>query len=56
MEMSTLFLQYVASKFGQSTKALLLVGTMIVTEVDASNLPKFKTREEKEEYLDKLEF
>ena len=54
--MSTLFLQYMASKFNQSTKALLLARTIIVTEVDASKLSKFKTREEKEEYLDKLEF
>ena len=56
MELNTLFLQYVASKFSQSTKTSLIAETLVVTEVDSSKLLRFKTKEEKEEYLDKLEF
>ena len=56
MDLNSIFLQYIASKFGQSTKAALLAGTLVVTEVDSSKLPRFKTKEEKKEFLDKLEF
>ena len=56
MEFNTIFLQYVASKFGQSAKATLLAETLVVTEVDTSKLPRFKTKQDKEDYLDKLEF
>ena len=56
MEFNTIFLQYVASKFGQSAKATLLAETLVVTEVDSSKLPRFKAKQDKEDYLDKLEF
>ena len=46
MELNSIFLQYVASKFGQSTKVSLLARTLVVTEVDSSKLPRFKTKEE----------
>ena len=56
MDTNILFLRFLASKFGQSTKASLLAETLVVTEVDSSKLPKFKTKKEKAEYLATLEF
>ena len=56
MELNSIFLQYVASKFSQSTKVTLLAETLVVTEVDCSKLPRFKTKQDKEDYLYILEF
>ena len=56
IEFNIIFLQYVASKFGQSAKTILLAEALAVTEVDSSKLPRLKTKQDKEDYLDKLEF
>ena len=56
IEMNVKLLDYVGSKYGQSAKVSLEVGEMVVTEVDESLLPKFKTEAEKDEHLKKLEY
>ena len=45
IEANTIFLKHVVSKFGQNTKASLLAGKLITTELDSSKLPKFKNKE-----------
>ena len=37
------FLDYVGGRFGQSVKASMEAGEIVVTEVDSSILPKFYT-------------
>ena len=56
MESSKALLNFVSSKYGQSTNASSHAGQSVVTEVDESLLRKFKTENEKTDYLDKLEF
>ena len=56
MEFNIIILQYITSKFGQSAKTTLFAETLVVTEVDSSKLPRLKTKQDKEDYLDKLEF
>jgi len=46
----------VSSKCGQSVKALLEVGKIVVTAVDESLLRKFKTKKDKTDYLATLEY
>lgn len=54
-ESYAIFLHYVAAKFGQSAKASLVARELIAAEVDSNILQKFKTKEEKEKHLSKLE-
>ena len=44
-------LSYIGSKYDQSTKACMLAREMIVTEVDETLLPKFKTDKDKMKHL-----
>ena len=56
IESSNIFLDYVESNFGQSVKALLIEGELVVTEVDESLIPKFETAEAEVDYLSKLKY
>ena len=50
------YLDYVGSKYGQSVKASLMAGKLVVTEIDGSTLKKFKTKDEQTKYLSTLEY
>ena len=50
------FLDNVGSKYGQSSRASLLTGKIIVTEVDNTILNKLKTKLEQTTNLESLEF
>ena len=50
------YLDYIGSKYGQSAKASLIAGKLVVTEIDTSVLKRFKTKDEQTKYLDSLEF
>ena len=50
------FLDNVGSKYGQSVRASLLTGKIIVTEVDNTILNKLKTKLEQTKNLESLEF
>lgn len=56
VEIKTILLNFIAAKFGQIVRSSFTAGKVIVTEVDDSILPKFKTKEEKEDHLGNLEF
>ena len=56
VEINREFLKYVGARFGQSVRALLASGEIVITEVDEDLLPKFKTPEDKQNHLDGLEF
>ena len=45
VESNTIFLTWVVAKHSQSVKALLLVGEVVVTEVDEDAISKFDTKE-----------
>ena len=49
-------MDYVGSKYGQSVKALVIAGRLVITEVDKTVLKKFKTKDEQTKYLESLEF
>ena len=51
-----MLMDYVGNKFGQSMKVLMLVGRMIVTEVDEKLIPNFETEEDKRKHVDELEY
>ena len=55
IEDNAVLMKHIASKFGQSTKASLMTRTLVVTG-SGSELPKFKTKEEQTEQIEKLEF
>ena len=46
-----MFLDFVGSRHGQSVKASLEAGELIVTEVDEKYLKRFETEEEEKTYL-----
>ena len=48
---STIFLDFVGSRCGQSVKASLEAGELVVTEVDAKYLKKFETEKDEKDYL-----
>ena len=48
-------MDYVGSKYGQSAKASIIAGKLVVTEVNKSLLKKFKTKEDQKKYLAGLE-
>ena len=50
------FYSYFTSKYRQSVKVSLLVGILVVTKVDKSLLPKFKTQKNETNYLATLAF
>ena len=54
MESNKVFMDYVGCTFGQSIKALLIAGELVVIEVDESLLLKFETVETKKDYLSKI--
>ena len=56
IETNAVLMKYISSKFGQSTKASLMTGTLVVTEVYSNELTKFKTKDEQIEHIEKLEF
>ena len=49
-----MFLDYVGRRFGQSVKASIEGGELVVTEIDDSVLPKFETEEDMKEHTVKL--
>ena len=49
------FLNHTGNKFGQSVKSYLMTGEIVVTDIDESLLPKFKTEVEKDDHLKRLE-
>ena len=56
VESSAKFLDYVGARLGQSAKASLEAGEVIVTEVDTSILPIFETKKAMEEHIESLKF
>jgi len=54
MESNRVFMDYIGCTFGQSVKASLIAGELVVTEVDESLLPKFVTAEAEKDYLSEL--
>ena len=56
IESNITFLDYVRSKFGQSSKASLNEGEMVATEVDETMLPIFDTEEIIEAHVTGLMF
>ena len=56
VECKAKFLDYVSSRFGQSAKVSLDTGELIIAEVDKKYLQKFKTKEETEAYVKRLEY
>ena len=50
------FLNYVVNKIGQSAKASLMEGDLVITEIVEDPLPKFKTEEEKKNHLEHWNF
>ena len=50
------FLDYVGSKYGQSSKVSITAGKLVVTEIDKKILKKFKTKEEHENHMKTLNF
>ena len=50
------FMNYVGSKYSQSDKVSIMVGKLVITKVDETLVPKFKTEEAKNNHLDKLEY
>ena len=56
VESNRLFLNYVAAKYGQSVKASLLAGDIVVTEIDEDIIPKFDTEEAEKEHLAGLKY
>ena len=56
IETNAVLMKYISSKFSQSTKASLMTGTLVVTEVYSNELTKFKTKDEQIEHIEKLEF
>ena len=56
IETNAVRMKHVAKKFGQITKESLMVGELVVTEVNSSKLYKFKTKEEQTEHVEKMEF
>ena len=56
VESNTTFTNYVGSKYGQSMKASITTGELVVTGIDETLSPKFKTAEEKKTHLSSLEY
>ena len=56
VENMSVFLDFVGSKYGQSVKASIEVGELIVTEVDESILTKFDTLKEETQHLETLNY
>ena len=54
VESVSLFLDFVGSRCGQSAKASLEAGEMVVTEVDEKYLKKFDAEEEMNAYVSSL--
>jgi len=52
IESNNVLLNYVGSKYGQSVRASLVAGSLIVTEVDKKLLTKFKTADDEKKYLE----
>ena len=48
---NSVFLDYAGMRFGQSARASLTVGELVVVEVDKTLMPKFETEEDKKEHL-----
>ena len=55
-ESNGIFLNFVGVKYGQSVRASLETGRIIVTEVDEKLLPKFKTANDEKTYLESLAY
>ena len=56
VESATLFMDFVGGRHGQSAKASLEAGEVIVTEVDESILKKFDKEEDLNNYLKGLKY
>ena len=56
VESITLFMDFVGGRYGQSVKASLEAGEVIVTEVDESLLKKFDKEEDQTAYLKGLKY
>ena len=56
VESNAIFLNWVAAKYGQSVKASLLLGEVLVSEVDEDVIPKFDTKEAEKVYLADLKY
>ena len=50
------YFDYVGSKYGQSAKASIIAGKLVVTEVNKSLLKKFNTKDDQKKYLASLEY
>ena len=56
VESNSIFLDYIGGKFGQSVKASLQAGELIITEVDETLLPKFDTEAEMKAHVAALKY
>ena len=56
IETNSVYMKHVSRKLCQRTKAPLMAGTLVVTEVDTSKLPKLKTKDEQTKNVENLEF
>ena len=53
---SAKFLDYISSRFGQSVRASLEVGKVVVTEIDRKILPRFETEVEMKAHVTGLKY
>ena len=56
VEINSVFLDFAGSRSGQSTKASIEGGEIVVTEINTSVLPKFETEEAMKCHVDKLKY
>ena len=56
VENNRIFLAFVASKYGQSTRASFLANEVVATEVEEDLIPKFDTEEEEKAHLANLKY
>lgn len=56
VESNSIFLDWVASKYGQSTRALVIAGELVVTEVNKDLILKFDTANDETNHLETLKY
>ena len=56
VENNRIFLDFIARRYGQITKASLEAGELVVTEVDETLIPKFDTEDEQKDHISALKF
>ena len=54
VEINSVFLDQIGSRFGQSAKVSIEAGELVVSEIDDSILTKFETEENMKDHVKKL--